>query len=218
MKFLLLGLLFFFSGCGVATDSSSVPENITDAIVGPDGEVIVDGGSTGDEPDDNTSGTDDNTSGTDDNTSGTDDNSTTDVETSGLYDEAEADFDPQSCTTLNSYNFLVDSSLDSDSKADLINGLEINSFLDQTSISADFDKTEVRAFYPDFTSVKKNSYTTIYEPDEYYLSFDEGWLLNSDNHVYIQLPNDVNSSLLDCYSYTLDTVTKSELVRKKVYR
>lgn len=191
---LSLSIIFIFGGCGVETSSSaSASQSSIDDIDGT---------------------SDDNNSSDDDNASSDDIDDSTDYQgSSSNFDMKDATFDEKACSIENGYNVTQDSSFDPNATPDDDNGLEIES---RYAYNTDVEATKVYIFYPDLTQEKISRNVNVYS-ENYRFGFDEAWIANDTNTVYIRLAKN-GAGIYGCYRYELDSLNGESIQSTKVYR
>ena len=135
-------------------------------------------------------------------------NITVDSLTDTPFDTADAIFDENACLESNNYNMISNSSLFPSTANDANETIFLRS--DFTGIY-----NEVELFYPKLQENKTLQKVILFE-DNYYFVFDEAWINNSNNTVYIKLPKDENL-LHSCYRFELNSTEPSDIVGKKVF-
>jgi hypothetical protein len=201
MKNFLLPLLLLssFYGCGVETDSSS---NSTTYIT--DGEL-----------DDNSSQTQDSLT---DGTSSINPDGSINVDSGTIsnngFSTADALYDSSACLVNDTYLAIDDSSFDPLSNVDVENGIEINS---DYPYDSDVEETKVAIYYPRLTQPLINKSINVYSDTFYRFGFDEAWVDNENQTIYIRTPRgDKNYNI--CYRYTLNSLVATTITPTKVYR
>ena len=198
---LVLLITLSISGCGVNTSSSGF-------------DSTSNGSDTNDTNDSNGSGDTNSSDGDNgDNGDNGDTPSDTGDGTSDIFVTDGAVYDSKACVIDDDYGIILDSSLDPSSTGIDGEGLEIGSFLD---FSVEVDKTQVAMYYPDFVLTPEGKKTSVFE-DEYWFGFDNLWVFNGMNTIYVRTPKN-SSGLFTCYRYKLDSVNSDDLTRVKVYR
>ena len=181
---------------------------------GNDGTNSDDDNTTNGDDDNTTNGDDDNTTnGDDDNTTNDDTLPDTGDGTSDIFVTDSAIYDSKACLIDDEYKLFLDSSLDPSSSGVDSQGLEVGSFLD---FNVDVAKTQIGLYYPDLVLTLEGKRANIFE-DDYWFGFDNIWVFNGANTIYIRIPKNSNG-LFTCYRYKLDSVNSGDLTRVKVYR
>ena len=194
--------------------SSSGFDSTSDS--GDDGTNGDDDNTTNGDDDNTTNGDDDNTTnGDDDNTTNGDDDTLPDTGdgTSDIFVTDGAVYDSKACVIDDEYELFLDSSLDPGSTSKDSEGLEVGSFLD---FDVDVAKTQIGLYYPDFVLTLEGKKANVFE-DDYWFGFDNIWVFNGANTIYIRIPKNSNG-LFTCYRYKLSSVNTDDLTRVKVYR
>ena len=131
--------------------------------------------------------------------------------TQSLFDKTDAVFDKQACQVNSNFNVLVSNSSSSNSGADSINAISIQSEF----INDIIEETEVTLFYPTL-QVSKGDTNIIAFKDRHFFVFNNAWVDNNDNTIYIQTPKD-NSTLFECHRFKLDSTDVTSITGEKVY-
>ena len=130
-----------------------------------------------------------------------------------IFDTTDAVYDSQACKISAVYHILKDNSFDPEGREDTVSKLIIKSLY---SIQSDPNKSEVYLYHPDLTQAAKNTYSVIYE-DDYKISFDQAWVDNANNIVYIRTPKNSDDKY-QCFKYILNDTDASKINGIKVYR
>ena len=186
---LSLFLVFLIVGCEVNTDSSSRSAS-SGTSTGTD-DNSTDGGDTGD---------------------GDTDSGIIVDSLSDDFDSNDAEKDSNACLDDGTYNRLTDSVFDPVYNSDDENGIQISSML-----PSDPDVHEITIYYPDLTLEKTQVWVNVTSPDEYRFSFDQIWIDNDDNRIYILVPT-VSYRKPSCYRYELNSPSADGIEKVKVYR
>ncbi len=199
--YLFLSSVVFLSGC-VSTDSSS-----------RSGGTQTNSSSVASSNSTSSSSSQSTTSSSNSNSSTTTSASSSSNITS-VFDPSEAVEDTNACTTATGYHVATDNSLDPEGYTDRTNGITI---LSRYAMSTDPSLSEVKLFYPTFTATPSDSWGLILVSRAYSISYDQGWVANTPNVVYIKTPP-INTELPECYKYTLNAADGSTISAVKVYR
>jgi hypothetical protein len=140
-------------------------------------------------------------------------NITIDKITQTDFNTTDAIYDGEACLDSSAYNVIDNTSFIPDSTADTTNGVNIKSNI---GFNTKIEKTVVQLFYPDL-AMAKTAAKTMFIGDKYYLEFDNAWISNSDNKVYIQTPSG-DSNLSECYKLNLSSTNANVLTTTKVFR
>ena len=209
MKILLYLFLtsFLFIGCGVETSSSSIPSSSTDS---------TDNGGTDTNSTDN-GGTDTNSTGNGGADTNSTDTNTTDTNTTDPIVVEDEDFgvstyDPQACRATNGYSLIKDNSFDPSGYTDNANGIKVTSFFPKTFIAS---SSEVKLFHPGLDGELKDNLILLFEA-KYSFSYDESWLTNSNNVIYIDTALYTSGNSY-CFRYQLDSTDRNQIERVLVH-
>ncbi|MDO8454319.1 MAG: hypothetical protein Q7S59_07095, partial [Sulfurimonas sp.] len=129
------------------------------------------------------------------------------------FNTTDAIYDGEACLDNSTNNVIDNTSFIPDSTADTTNGVYIKSNI---GFNTQIEKTVVQLFYPNL-SVGKTGVKTMFIGNKYYLEFDNAWVSNSDNKVYIQTPSS-DSNLSECYKLNLSSINANVLTTTKVFR
>ncbi len=195
--------LLLFSGC-VSTDSSERTNNTQTSSSSLNGSASSGASSS----QSSTSSSSSSSSST-----GTSVSSSSSSITS-VFDPSEAIEDADACTTATGYHVATDNSLDPEGYTDRTNGITI---LSRYAMSTDPSLSEVKLFYPTFSATLTDSWGLILVSRAYSISYDQGWVSNSPNVVYIKTPP-IDTELPECYKYTLNAADGNTISAVKVYR
>ena len=204
MKILLYLFLtsFLFIGCGVETSSSGIALSNTNS---------TDNGGTDTNSTDN-GGTDTNSTDTNStDTNSTDTNTTIPV----VIDDEDfgiSTYDPQACRATNGYSLIKDNSFDPSGFTDESNGIKVTSFFPKTFTASN---SEVSLFHPGLDGEFNNSWTLLFE-NKYSFSFEESWVTNSNNVIYIGTAK-YDSGKDYCFRYQLDSTDRNQVERVLVH-
>jgi len=135
-------------------------------------------------------------------------NITVDLLTDTAFDTTDATLDENACLESDNYNMISNSSLFHSTTNDDNETIFLRS--EYTGIY-----NEVELFYPELQESKTFEKVILFE-DNYYFVFDEAWLNNSNNTVYIKLPKDENN-LHSCYRFELNSTEPSDIIGTKVF-
>ena len=204
--------LIAFVGCGVETDSSSLPTSSSDSnTTNPDSNTTNPDSNTTN-PDSNTTNPDSNTTNPDSNTTDPDSNTT---DPGGNVDEPDLPsvFDPNACGATG-YTSMSDNSFNVSSSEDVVYGFKLTSYYPK---SFDLGASEVTLYHPvNLESSLLDTIVFIYTSN-YSFSFDQAWIENSNNNIYIQSPPDTDGSF-KCYRYELNSDTVSDIKMVLVHK
>lgn len=195
---LSLSIILMFGACGVETSSSSkvVSAKTTDSVSDSNSSTVSDSNSSTVSDNNQTS-------------SGNGDS----VASSSNFDMKDATFDAQACSIDNGYRVISDSSFDPNATPDDSNGIEIES---RYAYNSDVEATKIYIFYPDLTQEIKSHNVNVYS-ENYRFGFNEAWLANSNNIVYVRLAKN-GVGHYACYRYELNSLTGTSVQSTKVYR
>jgi hypothetical protein len=129
------------------------------------------------------------------------------------FNTTDAIYDGEACLDSSTYNVIDNTSFIPDSTADTTNGVYIKSNI---GFNTKIEKTVIKLFYPNL-SVERIGTNTMFIGNKYYLEFDNAWVSNSDNKVYIQTPSS-DSNLSECYRLNLSSTNANALATTKVFR
>ncbi len=129
------------------------------------------------------------------------------------FNTTDAIYDPEACLDGSAYSVIENIIFSPEATADTINGVYIKSSI---GFSVNTEKTKVKLFYPDLT-LEKTGKRTTFASNKYYLEFDQAWVSNTNNKVYIQTPIE-NSKLYQCFKLELSSIISNELKTTKVFR
>ena len=132
--------------------------------------------------------------------------------TQSKFSKVEAIYDEKACTLKYGYNSIFDTNATSVRVEDAKNGLSLFS---NYSSGATKEDNEVTIYYPTLQSEKTGDPTIVIK-ENYYFSYDNAWINDSDNAIYIQIPKDKDSPYI-CYKINLNTNKENDLVFTKVY-
>jgi len=193
---LSLSIILMFGACGVETSSSGgTAEGSTDTIIDNNGTNVP-------------ISDDDNISNGGDTPSSDDP-----ISSSSNFDMKDATFDQQACSIENDYNVISDSSFDPNATPDDDNGVEIES---RYAYNTDVEATKIYLFYPNLTKEMVSRNVNVYS-ENYRFGFNEAWIANNDNIIYIRLAKN-GAGIYSCYRYELNSLTGSSIQSMKVYR
>ena len=191
MKAILFIIMIVFLGCGVETSSSgSVSSPPNNGIVPPENNETV-------PPENNETVPPDNN------------------ETESDYDMEGAILDDKACGSFEGYTAMKDNSFDPEGFYDSENGITIGS---SYPLSFNPSESEVVLFRPDLLETKIGTFTVIYG-ENYYVSFDQAWVTNVNNIIYVKTPQNADTNdKYGCYRYELDSINNKDINETKVYR
>ncbi len=194
MKIILFIVLFLFSGCNIEFGTAGTTQIEIEADNNETNETVV-----------------------------VDDTNESDVtnDVSIVNENLESDFDQdgaildnEACGAFDGYFTIKDNSFDPEGFYDDTNGITLGS---SYPMSFNPNDTEVVLFYKQLTETKTGIFSNIYE-DNYYLSFDQAWIKNSDRTIYLKTPKlEATNNKYGCYRYELNSID-STINRVKVYR
>ncbi|MCW8837400.1 MAG: hypothetical protein OQK11_01735, partial [Thiovulaceae bacterium] len=140
---------------------------------------------------------------------------TTESLTQTIFNTTNAELDEGACTTDNGYNYKVSYGFEAPTSMaeDLINGIAIKTRLE---LGESVDDAKVTMYYPSLQNTETADMVVVFEED-YYFTFDEAWLDNSNKTIYIMTPKD-DRGLYNCYRYELDSSSASNISATKVFR
>ncbi|MEA2100107.1 MAG: hypothetical protein U9P72_08255 [Campylobacterota bacterium] len=204
MKIILFVILFMFSGCNIefgwaGSTPSGVPLDENETVP----------------PDEN----ENETVPPDEDENETvppneDENETVPPSTESDFDMQDAILDEKACGAFTGFLTMKDNSFDPEGFYDNENGITLGSSYPMSFNPID---TEVVLFYPTLNRSKNDVFTTIYE-ENYYISFDQAWVGNTDRTVYVKTPQlEETDNKYGCYRYELNSVN-SNINGVKVYR
>ncbi|MEA3228748.1 MAG: hypothetical protein U9P38_06735 [Campylobacterota bacterium] len=136
---------------------------------------------------------------------------TTNLEmTKTIFKTSDAIYDKQACLAKDGYNSLSNS--EKSIIADDGNGISLSSgYIDEN-----IENSEVTIFYPDLEQVLSSNYKVIFK-DNYYFRFNENWVNNRNNIVYIMTPKNAEIES-NCYRFELNDRIKNDTKGVNVYR
>jgi hypothetical protein len=198
-------ILLLLTNCGVATDSSGVPQDAPSSTLP---ETPDDGNET--DPTDPNDPTDPG-----------DGNETAPIE-DPVFDPTDgAVYDPNACKS----SYAIDTPLEDDALSDRetddnVNGISLQSLL---RVTLNKDDSNIILYYKklsiDLVSTNPEDRENMYGLNaEYIVMYDLAWVQEPNNTLYAELPNSTNSALKRCYKITLNSETGSEITPIKVYR
>ena len=129
--------------------------------------------------------------------------------TNTIFDSTDAVLDELACLETNNYNVIENSSL----------FLQTNSDKNETiSLRSQYGSpyyNEVQLFYPNLQESKTFKKVIMFE-ENYYFVFDEAWINNTNNTIYIKTPQDENNAH-SCYRFELNSTEPNDMVGTKVF-
>lgn len=221
MKIVLASLvLVFFGACGVDTSSSPSSDTNSDVQTVP---TQVDSGLGAlDVINPNPVVSDTNTTATDSN--GTSSNTVDPISQqdilNSVFDTTGAIKDEQACIASNGYGALHDISTDSSVATDLDNGLEFSSLIPFGTNGEFAEGYEGTLYRTALKEIKSSSYTFILKENTYSITFDNSWVVNANNVVYVKMARviAVDGSKPSCFRLKLDSLNSNEISEVKVFR
>ena len=140
-------------------------------------------------------------------------NITDEAITKSPFSKTDAIFDKSACIINSENNNTIKDSNGSINRVDdTVNGISLDSSYNSGSST---EENEVKIFYSDLDTSKSNDNVVI-EKDNYYFSFDDAWITNSPNTIYIQTPKETDN-LYRCYRVKLNSTVESDISFTKVY-
>jgi len=133
--------------------------------------------------------------------------------TKSMFSKTDAIYDTSACVITSENNNTIKDSNGSISRVDdTVNGISLDS---SYSSGLTDEENEVKIFYSNLDKARTYN-STVIDKNNYYFSFDDTWLTNSPNTIYIQTPKEVDS-LYRCYRVKLNSTIESEISFVKVY-
>jgi hypothetical protein len=222
LKFVLaFFLVFLLSGCGVQTSSSpseSSIQNETTPTTNNDGvsldlidpnPIVLDENST-DSNESNVTPTEPDTG---------EEVSKVQIEDS-LFDSVDAVKDDLACMASNGYGAIHDNSYYSGVYTDVVNGLEFSSLVPYGTNGEFSEGYEATLYRPSLAVAASESYVFVLEAGKYSITFDEAWIFNTNNTVYVKIAKDYSKpdSKPSCFRLKLNSKNLDEISPVKVYR
>ena len=132
--------------------------------------------------------------------------------TQSIFSKTDAIYDKSACTLQDSGNTLADTDDESQRVYDIENGLSLSS---SYTSGLTQEENEVTIYYPNLEKTKSGDNTVVFK-DNYYFSYDNAWIENSNNTIYIKTPKEVDSPY-GCYRVKLDSMSENDITFVKVY-
>jgi len=132
--------------------------------------------------------------------------------TQSIFSKADAIFDNSACNLKDTNNTIKDANGTSVRVEDFENGLSLSS---SYTSGLTQDENEVTIYYPNLEQTKSGDNTVVFK-DNYYFSYDNAWIENSNNTIYIKTPKEADSPY-GCYRVKLDSMSENDITFVKVY-
>ena len=141
-------------------------------------------------------------------------NITSESLTQTIFNTTNAIYDENGCVSQDGYNELMSNAFSPELVNDSINGISLKS---NYLLGDDLDGSDVILYYPSITQNLSNNIIYVFEENiNYYFTYDEAWVENTEQTVYVKTPKDTQG-LYSCYRYQLSSTTTNDITPTKVF-